>query len=102
MRNLLDAGYMQDWTVYRALSGVPQGGIVSPLLSNILLDKLDKFVDTTLIPHYTRGKKREENPEYSKLMDLSLYHRKKGHIERAEELRSKAQTLPSKMVLAHF
>ena len=97
MRNLLDAGYMEEWTVYRTLSGVPQGGIVSPLLSNILLDKLDKFVDTTLIPHYTRGKKREENPEYSKLMDLSLYHRKKGHIERAEELRSKAQTLPSKM-----
>lgn len=97
MRNLLDAGYMEDWTVYRTLSGVPQGGIVSPLLSNILLAKLDTFVDTTLIPHYTRGKKREDNPEYSKLMDLSLYHRKKGHIERAEELRSKAQTLPSKM-----
>src|SRR6266480_659680 len=97
MRKLLDAGYMEDWTFYRTLSGVPQGGIVSPLLSNILLDKLDKFVDTTLIPHYTRGKKREDNPEYTKLMDLSLYHRKKGHIERAEELRSKAQTLPSKM-----
>jgi group II intron reverse transcriptase/maturase len=97
MRKLLDAGYMEEWMVHQTLSGVPQGGIVSPLLSNILLDKLDKFVDTTLIPHYTRGKKREDNPEYTKLMDLSLYHRKRGHIEKAEELRSKAQTLPSKM-----
>ncbi len=97
MRKLLDAGYMEDWTFNRTLSGVPQGGIVSPLLSNILLDKLDKFVDTTLIPHYTRGKKREDNPEYTNLMDLSLYHRRRGHVEKAEELRSKAQTLPSKM-----
>src|SRR3989442_1587575 len=82
---LLDAGYMEDWTFHRTLSGVPQGGIVSPLLSNILLDKLDTFVDTTLIPHYTRGKKREDNPEYTKLMDLSLYHRRRGHVEKAEE-----------------
>ncbi len=70
---------------------------MSPLLSNILLDKLDKFVETTLIPHYTKGKKRKENPEYKRLLDLSLYHRKKGHVEKAEELRNKAQTLPSKM-----
>lgn len=97
VRNLLDAGYMEDWTLNRTLSGVPQGGIVSPLLSNILLDKLDKFVETTLIPPYTKGKKRKENPAYKRLLDLSLYHRKKGHVEKAEELRNKAQTLPSKM-----
>src|SRR6266487_4137369 len=97
MRELLDAGYMEDWTFNRTLSGVPQGRIVSPILSNILLDKLDKFVETVLIPNYTRGKKREDNPEYTNLMDLSLYHRRRGHVEKAEELRSKAQTLPSKM-----
>ena len=31
------------------LSGVPQGGVLSPCLSNIYLDRLDKFVETTLI-----------------------------------------------------
>jgi hypothetical protein len=36
---------MEDWTFNRPLSGVPQGGIVSPILSNILLDKLDKYVE---------------------------------------------------------
>jgi group II intron reverse transcriptase/maturase len=97
VRDLLDAGYMEDWTLKRTLSGVPQGGVMSPLLSNILLDKLDTFVETTLIPHYTKGKKRKENPEYKRLLDLSLYHRKMGHTQKAEELRSKAQTLPSKM-----
>ncbi len=97
MRKLLDAGYMEDWTLNQTLSGVPQGGIVSPLLSNILLDKLDKFVETTLIPQHTKGKRRRENQEYQNLIGRSHYHRKKGHIEEAEEWRSKAQTLPSKM-----
>jgi group II intron reverse transcriptase/maturase len=95
MRKLLDAGYMEDWTFNQTLSGVPQGGIVSPLLSNILLDKLDTFVETELIPRYTRGKRKEDNREYTRLMLRSYYHRKKGHAEKAEELRSKAQTLPS-------
>jgi group II intron reverse transcriptase/maturase len=97
MRKLLDAGYMEDWTFNQTLSGVPQGGIVSPLLSNILLDQLDKFVETTLIPQHTRGKRRRESQEYQNLITRSHYHRKKGHMEEAEEWRNKAQTLPSKM-----
>jgi retron-type reverse transcriptase len=56
MKKLLDAGYLEDWKFNRTLSGVPQGSIVSPILSNILLDKLDTFVETVLIPQYTRGK----------------------------------------------
>jgi transposase len=40
---------------------------LSPVLSNILLDKLDKFVETVLIPQYTQGKTRKLNPEYRKL-----------------------------------
>jgi group II intron reverse transcriptase/maturase len=39
MQELLDAGYMEDWTCNQTLSGVPQGGILSPLLSNILLNE---------------------------------------------------------------
>jgi group II intron reverse transcriptase/maturase len=95
LRKLLEAGYMEDWTFNRTLSGVPQGGIVSPLLSNILLNKLDTFVETVLIPKYTRGSKRSANPEYHRLITLSWYHRKKGNVEKAEELRNQAQTLPS-------
>ena len=95
MRKLLDAGYMKDWTFNRTLSGVPQGAIVSPLLSNILLDKLDKFVETTLIPQYTRGKKRKLNLEYMRLMNASSRQRKQGNVEKAEELRETAQKLPA-------
>jgi retron-type reverse transcriptase len=63
MKKLLDAGYLEDGKFHQTLSGVPQGSIVSPILSNILLDKLDKYVETTLIPQYTRGGKRKLNQE---------------------------------------
>lgn len=96
IRELLDAGYMEDWTLHQTLSGVPQGGILSPMLSNILLDKLDTFVETVLIPKYTQGVERKVNPEYKRLTALASYHRRKGNVERAEELRKQFQHLPSK------
>ncbi len=98
MRELFDAGYMEDWTFNQTLSGVPQGGIVSPMLSNILLDKLDKFVETVLIPQYTKGGRRRANAEYTKLIKDSHQHRKRGNTEKAEELKKLAQTMPSKDV----
>jgi group II intron reverse transcriptase/maturase len=40
----LKAGYMEDWRYNNTYSGTPQGGIISPLLANIYLHELDKFV----------------------------------------------------------
>jgi hypothetical protein len=97
MRDLFDAGYMEDWTYNETLSGVPQGGIVSPVLSNILLDKLDTFVENTLIPQFTKGAKRKQNPEYNRLRVASQHQRQKGNAEEAERLRSEFQKLPSKV-----
>lgn len=95
IKEWLDAGYMEEWTLNKTLSGVPQGGIASPILSNILLDKLDKFVETTLIPKYTRGTKRRANQAYRTLMQNSQRQRRKGNIEKAEVARKQAQRLPS-------
>src|SRR5215469_10809378 len=92
---LLEAGYMEEWTLNQTWSGVPQGGIVSPLLSNILLNRLDSYVETVLIPQYTKGVKRKLNPEYVHLMNNSRYHRKRGRVEKAEALRTQAQHLPA-------
>jgi retron-type reverse transcriptase len=64
IRNMLTAGYLEDWRHHETLSGAPQGVVVSPILSNIYLDRLDVFVETVLIPQYTRGARRKPNPEY--------------------------------------
>ena len=64
VRNMLQAGYLEDWEWNATLSGCPQGGVVSPILSNVYLDGLDKFIETVLIPEYTRGTCRAVNPAY--------------------------------------
>jgi group II intron reverse transcriptase/maturase len=95
LRKLLDAGYLEDWKFNQTLSGVPQGSIVSPILSNILLDKLDKFVETVLIPQYTRGVKRKASAAYGKLNNRAQDLFKKGESKQAQHVRKQAQHLPA-------
>ena len=64
--NMIKAGYLEDWKYHETLSGSPQGGVISPILSNIYLHKLDVYAETVLIPQYTRGQSRKGNPEYTK------------------------------------
>lgn len=65
----LRAGFIEDWRYNKTFSGTPQGGIISPLLANIYLDKFDKWVENTLIPEMNKGtaKSRKRNPEYRSL-----------------------------------
>ncbi len=59
IEGLLQAGYLEDWKFHATYSGVPQGGVISPILSNLVLDRLDKFVQNELIPNNTRGQRRK-------------------------------------------
>jgi group II intron reverse transcriptase/maturase len=95
VKKLLDAGYLEDWKLNKTLSGVPQGSILSPVLSNILLSKLDRFVETTLIPQYTRGTRRKPNRAYERLKVQARRCRQKGQMEAARKLKQQAQHLPS-------
>ncbi|MEU4769126.1 reverse transcriptase domain-containing protein [Actinosynnema sp. NPDC023794] len=42
LRAMLRAGVMQDDQVRRSVTGTPQGGVVSPLLANVYLHRLDR------------------------------------------------------------
>ena len=42
LRAFLRAGVMEQGTVRRPVSGTPQGGVVSPLLANVYLNRLDR------------------------------------------------------------
>lgn len=66
IRKFLKAGYVEDWTFHNTHSGMPQGGIVSPILANIYLDKLDKYVKE-YIRHFDMGTKRRPGKESNDL-----------------------------------
>ena len=65
IRKFLNAGYIENWTFYNTYSGTPQGGIISPILANIYLDKFDKYV-SEYAQNFKRGKHRMRTAEYRK------------------------------------
>lgn len=95
IENMLKAGYLEDWHWNATYSGTPQGGVISPILSNIYLDKLDKYVETMLIPEYTRGSKRRENPAYKKLADRRRCVRRAGLADSITEMTKQLRSMPS-------
>jgi group II intron reverse transcriptase/maturase len=93
--NMLSAGYLEDWKWNATLSGAPQGGVVSPVLSNIYLHKLDEFVETVLVPQYTQGEARKRNPAYFRVYNGIVRARRRGDREEARKLRRELRRLPA-------
>jgi group II intron reverse transcriptase/maturase len=96
LRNMLKAGYLEDWEYRDTLSGVPQGGTVSPVLSNVYLHKLDEFVEQELIPQYTRGTCRRRNPEYEGIRVRLRKARRHGDRAAARDLERQLRKLPAR------
>jgi group II intron reverse transcriptase/maturase len=95
VRNMLTAGYLEDWIRHETLSGAPQGGVASPILSNIYLHALDRFVETVLIPEYTRGKRRARNPAYRTVEQEIVRARRRGDRAEVRSLYRRLHSLPS-------
>jgi hypothetical protein len=94
IRDLLQSGYLENWRFNATLSGTPQGGVVSPLLANVYLDRLDRFVEQTLIPAYTRGEQRSRNSAHRHIQRRMYRLDRQGHRREAHRMRLAMQQLP--------
>jgi group II intron reverse transcriptase/maturase len=95
LAGLLHAGYLEEWRYNATLSGSPQGAVLGPILANIYLDRLDKFIEDKLLPSYTRGNRRRPNPEWQRRQRRARMAKRMGHREKATMLRREMQQLPS-------
>ena len=105
IRKFLNAGYLEEWQFNKTYSGTPQGGIVSPILANIYLDKFDKFMEE-YAQKFRKGTVRRRNKDICKLNNRVHYLKKRinevkdaGKISAMiDELRTKQRqilTMPS-------
>jgi group II intron reverse transcriptase/maturase len=93
---LLRAGYLEDWRYHATLSGCPQGGIASPVLSNVYLDRLDRFIEQDILPAHNRGARRTPYRPYMRLWQQAWRLEQKGEPEAGRELRRQMKTMPSR------
>lgn len=68
IRKFLNAGYIENWKYNNTYSGTPQGGVISPILANIYLDKFDKYIEK-YIQTFDKGEGRQLNKEYRLIKD---------------------------------
>ena len=105
IRKFLNAGYIKEWHFNNTYSGTPQGGIISPILANIYLDKFDKYIEE-YANNFNKGKARSRNKDICKLNGRVHYLKRRIHeVEDAnvktrmvEELHEKQKlilTMPS-------
>lgn len=86
IRKFLKAGYIEKWTYNNTYSGTPQGGIISPILANIYLDKFDKYM-MEYANSFNKGDVRKRRAEYSRLksqiysLERTLVTSKKEHLK---------------------
>lgn len=88
----LKAGYLENWQYHKTYSGTPQGGIISPLLANIYLHELDKFVMELKSEFDTPGV-GQITPEYRELHN---------EIKRLSHRLTKVTGEEREMVLAEY
>lgn len=93
--NMLKAGYLEDWKFNQTISGCPQGGVISPLLANIYLNEFDQWMEKTVIPENTRGKRQKGNPAYNRMNAQIDKAKKSGDKRKVHKLKVERRSIPS-------
>jgi group II intron reverse transcriptase/maturase len=107
IQQFLAAGYMEQWQYHKTYSGTPQGGVLSPLLCNIFLHQLDKYLMEELKANQTQSKRVEHarrNPKYRRIENKVTRLRRQlkqtngpareGLIKELGELERQQRTIP--------
>lgn len=70
--------------------------MVSPVLSNIYLNRLDSYIERTLLPAHNRGARRTPYRPYMRLWQRAWRQEQQGDQEAGRRLRKQMQTMPSR------
>jgi len=104
VKKILSAGYVLDEElkkhgkkakIYKSKIGTPQGVVLSPLFSNIVLHELDVYVCKNLYKEFCKGKQRKANNEYRK---LRYQIKTEKNLKTRRKLISKSLIVPSKVI----
>ena len=90
IRKFLNVGYLENWQFHNTYSGTPQGGIISPILANIYLDKFDKYMKAYM-DGFNKGKKRKATLEYKRANAKVCRYREK--IAKEEDTDTKMELM---------
>lgn len=79
IEQFLKVGYMEAWHYHKSYSDTPQGGNLSPILSNIYLNELDQAMERQ-IAQFNRGKHRRYTSEYMHVKHLKRKARQRACV----------------------